>query len=331
MKQSLEAFLSDLKKQALWPDRFVVGYSGGVDSTVLLHALHGLGVPLHAVHVNHQLQPMADDWAAHCENQCRHWGIPFTVLKVEVKLGMQGVEGEARTARYRALFDWMKFRGHRLLLCAHHQDDQLETILLQLFRGSGLRGVGGMRSLGPVGVDRHLYPDLLLGRPLLQTSRAEIQAYTREFVLAHIDDPSNLDTSLRRNWLRHDMMPQLLARFPQSPGALLALSDFLRTHYEHLDEHTQERVGELTGPGASLKLDPWRQLSEEEQLNSLRQWLLMQGARCGRLKLLELARQLRLDKGGIRSVDKGWQVKVSKNEAQLQFNTLYKDLGFEQQ
>jgi len=317
LKQSLEAFLSDFKRQAPLPASFVVAYSGGADSTVLLHALHAMGLPLHAVHVNHQIQMQADAWEAHCKSQCEQWGVPFTALRVKVEPSDSGLEGQARVERYRAIFNWMKANQHHVLLCAHHRDDQLETVLLQLLRGSGLRGVGGMRAVGPVGVDRHLHPELLLCRPLLNCSKPSLLDYARENRLPHIEDPSNHDTALRRNWVRHELLPSLEEHFPQSPKALLQLAEFFQAHYSAEDSDTQAMAPQVISDTGGLQLIQWRVMDDSAQLNSLRHWLLSQGVRCGKLKLIELARQLRINKGGIREVKKGWQVKVSRQQAHL--------------
>lgn len=330
MKALLEGFLSNFKHDESPPACFVVAYSGGVDSTVLLHALHALHLPLHAVHVNHGLQSSADNWEGHCQVQCQKLGVPFTALRVDVQQGRDGLEGAARLARYRAIFGWMKLHGHTVLLCAHHQDDQLETVLLQLFRGSGLRGVGGMRALGPVGVDRHLHPDLLLGRPLLACSKADIVDYARQYQLDHVVDPSNTDTALRRNWVRHELLPNLAKHFPQSPNALLQLAAHFQAHYAGEDALADEAMRHVIGPNGDLQLEHWLAFDDMEQVSTLRHWLLGQGVRCGRLKLIELARQLRIRKGGMRQVNKGWAVKVSKGHARLQ-HTLQKDIGLEQQ
>ena len=330
MRALLEGFLSNFKHDESRPACFVVAYSGGVDSTVLLHALWALHMPLHAVHVNHRLQPQANDWELHCETQCQKLGVPFTALRVDVHQGSDGLEGAARLARYRAIFEWMKLQGHTVLLCAHHLDDQLETVLLQLFRGSGLRGVGGMRALGPVGVDRHLHPELRLGRPLLACSKADILNYAREHQLGHVVDLSNEDITLRRNWVRHELLPSLAEHFPQGPKALLQLAAHFQAHYSNEDARADEAAQQAVGSTGELLLEPWLALDESVQLTTLRHWLLGQGVRCGKLKLLELARQLRIRKGGVRQVNKGWAVKVSKGLARLQ-HTLQKDTGFEQQ
>ena len=317
MRQSLEAFLNDFKRLNPAPTRFVVGYSGGVDSTVLLHGLHAMQVPVHAVHVNHQIQAKANEWELHCKTQCASWAVPFTALRVNVEPGDLGLEGQARVVRYRAIFDWMTEHGHTVLLCAHHQDDQLETVLLQLLRGSGLRGVGGMRSMGPVGVDRHLHPEFVLGRPLLTCTKADLLSYAQQHQLDFIEDPSNDDTTLRRNWVRHELLPSLEEHFPQSPKALLQLAEHFQAHYSEQDSETETCATHVVSAKGALQLVPWRALEESAQLNTLRHWLLGQGVRCGKLKLLELARQLRINKGGQREVTKGWQVKVSRQQATL--------------
>jgi tRNA(Ile)-lysidine synthase len=317
LRQSLEAFLNDFKRQHPAPIRFVVGYSGGVDSTVLLHALHAMRVPVHALHVNHQIQTEANGWESHCKNQCEQWGVPFTALRVKVEPSDLGLEGQARVVRYRAIFNWMKASQHTVLLCAHHRDDQLETVLLQLLRGSGLRGVGGMRSIGPVGVDRHLYPDFVLGRPLLNCSKSELVHYALQHQLETIEDPSNDDTTLRRNWVRHELLPSLVEHFPQSPKALLQLAEYFQAHYSEQDSETETAASQVVSAAGALQLLTWRELDEATQLNTLRHWLSAQGVRCGKLKLLELARQLQINKGGLREVTKGWQVKVSRQQATL--------------
>lgn len=320
MKRSLEIFLSDIKRQSALPASFVVGYSGGVDSTVLLHALSAMKVPVHAVHVNHQLQAEAGAWEAHCKDQCQQLDIPFTALPVTVQVGHSGLEGQARLARYRAIFGWMKANAHTVLLCAHHQNDQLETVLLQLLRGSGLRGVGGMRNIGPVGVDRHLHPELLIGRPLLNCSKASLLDYALLHQLKYIEDPSNLNTNLRRNWVRHELLPTLQMHFPQTPKALQQLAEHFQTHYFEEDSRTSSGAEQVVAPDGALLLAAWRGLDESLQLNTLRHWLLGQGVRCGRLKLIELARQLRINKGGAREVMKGWQVNIHRQLAHLKHN-----------
>lgn len=188
--------------------RVAVGLSGGLDSVVLLHVLHGLapklGYKLSAIHVNHGLSPNADDWQKFCSAFCLELGVPFWAFKVKVKKHRHGLEAAAREAR-RAAF--MK-TGAAAIALAHHLDDQAETVLFNLLRGAGLEGASGMPTLGRLGRK-------LLLRPLLGVPRRAIGAYAAEHRLAWIEDESNADEALTRNFIRHRVGPLLEARFPR--------------------------------------------------------------------------------------------------------------------
>lgn len=191
------------------PSRYIVAYSGGADSTALLHALadsreeHGVGIL--AVHVNHGLHKDADAWAEHCEKFADRFEIPFTVFRVSIRIEEgQGVEAAARDARYAALeklvepTDW--------LLSAHHADDQAETLLLNLLRGSGPAGIAGIGVRQPFAAGE-------LVRPLLRVSGGDLRDYAAAHGLDWIEDPSNLDTRFDRNYLRKELMPRLAERW----------------------------------------------------------------------------------------------------------------------
>jgi tRNA(Ile)-lysidine synthase len=188
--------------------RVAVGLSGGMDSVVLLHTMHGLapqlGIKLSAIHVNHGLSPNAVEWQRFCSSLCHERGIPFTAKKVKVKKQHQGLEAAARAAR-RAAF--AKLRVDAIAL-AHHLDDQAETVLFNLLRGTGLDGASGMPAVGEVGGKRLL-------RPLLGVPRSAISDYAAEHRLAWIEDESNNDESLTRNFLRRQVGPLLETRFPR--------------------------------------------------------------------------------------------------------------------
>ncbi len=188
--------------------RVAVGLSGGLDSVVLLHVLHGLapklGYKLSAIHVNHGLSPNADDWQKFCSAFCLELGVPFRAFKVKVKKHRHGLEAAAREAR-RAAF--MK-TGADAIALAHHLDDQAETVLFNLLRGAGLEGASGMPALGRLGRK-------LLLRPLLQVPRSVILAYAGANRLAWIEDESNADEALTRNFIRHRVGPLLASRFPR--------------------------------------------------------------------------------------------------------------------
>jgi tRNA(Ile)-lysidine synthase len=193
--------------------RLAVGFSGGIDSTVLLHALHCLqpefGYRLSAVHVNHGLSQNAGEWERFCRAFCLDLEIPLRIFKVKVSRQRKGLEAAARDARRAALG---KAPVDAIAL-AHHLDDQAETVLLNLLRGAGIEGASGMQAQSRLGKKRLL-------RPLLGISRADIAAYAAEHRLGWINDESNADTALTRNFLRHRVGPVLESRFPRWREAL---------------------------------------------------------------------------------------------------------------
>ena len=187
--------------QRLW-----VGFSGGLDSTVVLDAATRLpGVQPIALHVNHHLHPDSDSWAAHCAAFCRARDIEFQCHDVDV-LNDGSVETAARAARYE-VFTRVLPAGEVLML-GHHIDDQSETVLFRLLRGSAARP-GGMAASRPLG-------NGLLVRPLLGLPRRTLEQYARERRLEWLDDPSNADPRHDRNYLRHEVLPRLVERWPNA-------------------------------------------------------------------------------------------------------------------
>jgi tRNA(Ile)-lysidine synthase len=194
-----------------------VAFSGGLDSTVLLHAMSHLavalpGISLRAVHIDHSMQPGSAAWALHCQAICAEFGVPCEAQRVTVDPnGSAGPEGTARAARYTALASLL--RPSEVLLLAQHQDDQLETYLLQLMRGGGVHGLAAMpASAGIAGGS--------LERPLLDTPRAVLEAYAAAANLAWVEDPSNMNEAYDRNYLRHQVLPALRKRWPAASTAV---------------------------------------------------------------------------------------------------------------
>src|SRR5690349_23167010 len=187
----------------------VVAFSGGVDSTVLAHALmrarRKLG-SLRLVHVDHGLQAPSADWARHCARQARRWRVPIRNLRAKVvsRRG-ESPEAAARDARH-ALFE-QELKAGEVLVTAHHLDDQVETFLLQLVRGAGVAGLASMPAIRACARGQ-------IARPLLGTSRADIVAYATRHRLAWVEDPTNQHTRYDRNHLRHELMPLLRQRWP---------------------------------------------------------------------------------------------------------------------
>lgn len=189
-----------------------VGFSGGLDSTVLLHLLAGASRGgLRAVHVHHGLHAQADDWAAHCERFCAATGIALTVIRVDVAPAGEGPEAAARAARHAAFAEALA--PGEVLALAHHRDDQAETFLLRALRASGPEGLAAMRRWRAFAPGR-------LWRPLLDRGRDEILAYAQRAGLRWIDDPSNADAAFDRNFVRRHVLPLLRQRWPQADVAL---------------------------------------------------------------------------------------------------------------
>jgi tRNA(Ile)-lysidine synthase len=190
------------------PPRITVAFSGGLDSTVLLSTLCRLKAPaaVRAAHVDHGLNPRSAEWSEHCARVAAAHGVEFVGVRVGVdRASGEGLEAAAREARYRALSELLM--PGEWLLTAHHADDQLETVLLRLLRGTGVRGLRGIIAFAPFGAGR-------LARPLLNFTREEIRAEAYERRMKWLDDPSNAEPRHDRNYLRLNVLPALRARWP---------------------------------------------------------------------------------------------------------------------
>lgn len=254
--------------------RLVVGFSGGLDSTVLLHLVREWQrqhpqVAVLALQVNHQLQSAATDWQHHCERVCRQWGISFVAEVVAVDRQQASLEQAARIARYQA------FRRHvradDLLLLAHHRDDQVETLFQRLLRGSGVLGLGGMGELSH-------QEGLRIGRPLLQQDRCELEYYARQHGLSWIEDPTNQDSQWERNFLRLEVLPQLRTRWPRLNQTVARAARLSREAADLLDELAELDGAGQCRPGAPLPVHLLSTLSAARARNLLRHWLRLQGA-----------------------------------------------------
>lgn len=253
--------------------RYWVAYSGGLDSHVLLHLLAQLReqpeLPVcHAVHVHHGLSANADHWVEHCEATAAQLQIPLTVLHVDA----QAKEGEspeaaARDARYAAIAELL-VEGD-CLLTAHHQEDQAETLLLQLLRGAGPKGLAAMPIWQP-------FPPAVHARPLLTNSQQQLLVYAKQHGLSWIDDESNADTRFDRNYLRHEIMPRLQKRWPATARVLSRSASHHAEATDILDEVAQQDLLQVRVENALL-IPVLCQLSLARQKNLLRYWLLSLG------------------------------------------------------
>jgi len=257
---------------AAYPDvkRYWVGLSGGLDSVALLHALASLQLPapLMAVHIHHGLSPHADAWQQYCEDLCRTFKVPLQVERVVVEPAGEGIEAAARRARYQA-YTRVTAAGDALLV-AHHRQDQAETVLLRLLRGSGPRGLGAMPVERPLGQAQLL-------RPLLDVNREDLEAYVRAQEVNWVEDESNTDSRFDRNFLRRDVWPLIQQRWPEAASALSTSAALCRDSDALLAEMAREDLLRLNvrqeSLGSSVELAGLSALSVARRQNLLRHWL----------------------------------------------------------
>lgn len=250
--------------------RLCIALSGGADSTALLHlvarAREALGLTLTALHVHHGISPNADAWQAFCQTRCDRLSVPLRCTRVKLAPDSKlGLEAEARARRREAFraepTDW--------LLLAQHQDDQAETLLLQLLRGSGPRGLAAMAArVEPRAGEPGWY------RPLLDIPGATLRDWLRGEGLDWIEDESNLDTLRARNFLRHDILPRLARHVPGWRDTLGRAALHQAESADMLDELARLDRG---GMHATLRLDTLRALPEPRARNALRGWIADRG------------------------------------------------------
>lgn len=274
LKLNTSPFLS---AKVMW-----VAYSGGCDSHVLLQSLVALRseikAEIKAIHINHGLSPLANEWEEHCRLICDGLDVPYLAIKVDASsrksiskpLGgktsgskNKSPEEAARLARYA---EWKNLvKQNDVILLAHHQDDQAETVLLQLLRGSGVKGLAAMPA-------QQSFSQGLLCRPLLGFLREELQAYAVEKNLNWIDDPSNFDTDFDRNFLRHDIVPLLETRWPSLKKTLSRTA----THTAEADQLLTELAAQdwlNIKNNNQIKINALIELDDKRQRNVVRYWL----------------------------------------------------------
>jgi tRNA(Ile)-lysidine synthase len=246
--------------------RLWIGLSGGLDSMVLLHALSceaALASKLHAIHVHHGLSSQADAWQAHCEDACAARGIPLEIQRVQLNKNQANLEEAARDARF-DIFEAC-IQPNDCLVLAHHQDDQAETLLLRLLRGSGVDGLGAMQAYRPLG---HGY----LARPLLGTRKLQLLAYAKKHALVWVDDESNQELRFSRNYLRHDIIPRLQKTWPRAIESLSACASHCQEAQANLDDLAYLDCPELALNHQKLSLTALRDLPTRRLKHVLRVW-----------------------------------------------------------
>lgn len=242
-----------------------VAYSGGADSTALLHASAAIWPgQVQAIHIHHGLQSAADEFVRHCQAVCAELGVVLHVVGTDARHATgESPEDAARKARYLALAQAATSLNVKTVLLAQHADDQVETILLALSRGAGLPGLAAM----PSRFERH---GVQFMRPLLNVSAAAIRTWLAAEQVAFIDDPTNADTAFTRNRIRHELLPALEKAFPQFRDTFARSARHAAQAQELLSAIAAENLATVGNPPAIREL---QKLSRPRQANLLRHWL----------------------------------------------------------
>ena len=248
--------------------RVLVGFSGGLDSSVLLHLLASADTRragLRAIHVHHGLHADADAWAAHCQQTCDALDVPLSIVRVEVDLASGlGLEGAARDARHRAFAEALG--DDEILAVAHHRDDQAETFLLRALRGSGVDGLAAMRPW-------RAHANGWLWRPLLDLPREALLTYAREHYLRWLDDPANADLHFDRNFLRDQIFPLLRQRWPHASASLARSATLSAQASELLEAEDCSALQRAMVDDSALDIGALRLMPIERRARVLRRWI----------------------------------------------------------
>ena len=246
-----------------------IAYSGGLDSHALLHAVNQLCKQSHiqAIHINHGLNKNATDWQQHCRTICENLNIDFEAIEVVVKPKRgESLEALARQARYAEFSKLMS--KDSCLLTAHHADDQAETVLLQMLRGAGVKGLAAMPKITVFSNGHH-------ARPLLDVNRSDLLNYAKAHQLQWIEDDSNQAMRFDRNYLRHQITPLLKQRWPSFNKTLTRVASHCAEADQLLQEMAHEDLQKVMAVSSkALSIDKLQQYSKPRQANILRHWLL---------------------------------------------------------
>ena len=263
-----------------------VAFSGGLDSTALLHVAHSTwpGAVV-ALHINHGLQVAAVTFEEHCRTVCHEWSVPLRVCQVQVAVSTgDSLEEQARNARYRALAGAARQVGAATVWLAQHADDQAETLLLALSRGAGVAGLGGMGAPGT-------HHGVAFGPARLLPRQARLKECVHEARLPWVDDPSNAETQFARNRIRHLVMPALLEAFPAMVETLGRSARHCASARQLVDQLAQQ---DLSHVGLPPGIDQLRTLPDDRLINVLRHWLVRVAGRAPTTAQVdELRKQLR--------------------------------------
>ncbi|MBQ4832992.1 tRNA lysidine(34) synthetase TilS [Pseudoalteromonas sp. MMG010] len=252
---------------------FTVALSGGVDSVVLLHLVHALSkqderVSVSAIYVNHGLSEYAQQWQDFCAQLCAKLSVSFQFACVDIlPQSRTSLEAQARDARYTALDNLAA--KNSIILLGQHVNDQLETFLLRLKRGSGLKGLGAMHQT------RRLPSGRVCFRPLLNIKRSDIEQFADKFAISYITDDSNSDEQFDRNFLRASVVPLLSERFQGFEHCVARSVNLLQQQQALLDEYTQTDLIQCLNPDKALNIQSFKQFSDIRIANVVRAWIAL--------------------------------------------------------
>ena len=260
-----QSFQDNLKQDSADLE-ILLGFSGGLDSSVLLHLLAQMQTQLHfklnAIHVHHGLNPSADDWLNFCKKKCKLLDIEFYDIKVKINdKSALGIEGEARVLRYEAI----KKKQKGIVALGHHQNDQAETLMLQLLRGAGLKGLAGMPEFDE---ERKFW------RPMLNIKKELLEKYASENNIEYIEDESNEDINFDRNFIRKKVLPLIESRYPASIETISrSASNISEGH--HLNEllALDDSKNVMSDDGSYLLISNLNKLPNLRAINLIRWWL----------------------------------------------------------
>jgi len=264
----MDFFTKTEKDILLSADQIIVGFSGGADSTLLLHKTFNFLTEsnydnkLLALHINHQAQPESHAWEEHCQKFCQDKKIHLQTEKVEITIKGEGFEAAARSARLEV---FNSFDKNAVIILGHHLDDQIETILFRIFRGTGMKGLSGIKRQSRLG-------SKVVLRPLLNLTKKEIIELLDQERLNYITDESNQDNSFSRNYLRNTVIPKIYEKWPGAKKNISRMANILRKQnilYESYLDAVLEKVSDEDG----LKLDELKNLDYFERAELIRIWL----------------------------------------------------------
>ncbi|MDC0186050.1 tRNA lysidine(34) synthetase TilS [Gammaproteobacteria bacterium] len=282
MSKKTSSALDIIERQIkpLLPNKFCIAFSGGMDSTVLLHVMKNIideKSQIRAIHINHNIVDNSKVWTKTCKSICKNFGIDIEIISLEVTHNGYGLEAAARDERYKKLKE--KLYENEYLLTAHHEEDQMETVFLRMARGTGLDGLQGIN-------EKYSFGEGIIFRPMLEVSKTSVMDYAKEHQLKWVEDSSNQDTHFDRNFLRKKIIPQFRERWPSIASSVSRLSQLSAQNIKILNQIAEEDIGPIANMN-ELPLAKLLDKSFERANNMLRYIILANGMSIPSMKTLQ--------------------------------------------